>query len=180
MCRHGLVLDLRENGGGSSRIGYRIIGRLIDKPLKSCRWKTRQYMPAFRAWGREERWYEGTHGSVEPRGQEPFLGPVAVLIGAGTVSAAEDFLIPLHASGRATLVGERTAGTTGQFLTIRLPGGGSAYICTKYDTYPDGREFVGIGIIPDVEVHPTQKDIAAGRDVVLEKGLEVLKGQLQR
>ena len=176
----GVILDVRENGGGDSSIGYRIIGRLIDKPLKSSRWKTRQYMPAFRAWGSEEKWYEGRHDSVEPRGEEPFLGPVAVLIGPGTVSAAEDFLIPLHASGRTTLVGERTAGTTGQPLTIRLPGGGSALICTKRDTYPDGREFVGIGIIPDVEAHPTQKDIATGRDVVLEKGLEVLKGQLQK
>ncbi len=170
----GLILDVRENGGGSSNIGYQIIGRLIDKPLASSRWKTRQYMPAFRAWGRPEKWYEGTHGMVEPRGDDPFLGPVVVLVGPGTVSSAEDFLIPLHASGRATLVGERTAGTTGQPLFIKLPGGGGARICTKRDTYPDGREFVGVGVIPDVEVHPTQADIAAGRDTVLEKALEVM------
>lgn len=97
-----------------------------------------------------------------------------MLTGSGTVSAAEDFVVPLHASGRATLVGERTAGTTGQPLLIKLPGGGRARICTKRDSYPDGREFVGVGVIPDVEVHATQKSIAAGRDVVLEKGVEVL------
>jgi len=176
----GLILDVRDNGGGSSSIGYQVIGRLTDKPLQSSRWKTRQYMPAFRAWGKEEKWYEGTHGSIEPRGENPFLGPIVVLIGPGTVSAAEDFLIPLHASGRATLVGEKTAGSTGQPLAVDLPKGVRVSICTKRDSYPDGREFVGIGVIPDVEVHSTQEDIAAGSDAVLEKGLEVLKAHLEK
>ena len=106
---------------------------------------------------------------------DPFLGPVVVLTNVGTVSAAEDFLIPLHASGRATLVGGRTAGTTGRPLFIDLPGGAKVRICTKRDTYPDGREFVGVGVIPDVEIYPTPQDIADGRDAVLEKGIEVLK-----
>jgi len=171
----GLILDVRENGGGSSSIGYAIIGRLIDKRLPASRWKTRQYKPVFRAWGKQEEWYEGEQALVEPRGENPYMGPVVVLAGPGTISAAEDFLIPLHASGRATLVGQRTAGTTGQPLIVNLHGLlAKALICTKRDMYPDGREFVGIGIIPDVEIHPTQADIAAGRDTVLEKGIEVL------
>lgn len=170
----GLLIDVRDNGGGSSSIGYQVIGRLTDKPLATSRWKTRKYMPSFRAWGEEEEWHEGTHDPVQPRGDNPFLGSVVVLTNVGTVSAAEDFLVPLHASGRATLVGGRTAGTTGQPLIIKFPGGGAA-ICTKWDSYPDGREFVGVGVIPDVEIHPTPQDIADGRDVVLEKGIEVLK-----
>jgi len=59
-------------------------------------------------------------------------------------------------------------------------GGGGARICTKWDTYPDGREFVGIGCIPNVEVNPTRADIAAGRDVVLEKARAVLREQIGR
>jgi hypothetical protein len=50
----------------------------------------------------------------------------------------------------------------------------SARVCTKHDTYPDGREFVGVGVIPDVEIHPTAVDIATNRDVVLGKAIEVL------
>lgn len=171
----GLILDLCENGGGSSSIGYAIIGRLIDKPLPASRWRTRKYMPAFRAWGKEEEWHEGKHPQVEPRGRDSYLGPLVVLTGPGTISAAEDFLIPLHASRRATLVGQKTAGTTGQPLVVDLHGLATARICTKHDTYPDGREFVGIGIVPDVEVHPTQADVSVGRDAILEKGIEVLR-----
>ncbi|MHA2063622.1 MAG: S41 family peptidase [Candidatus Thorarchaeota archaeon] len=175
----GLVIDVRENGGGSTSVGYAIISYLTDKTLEGSRWKTRQYMPAFRAWGAEEKWYEGSHGKVEPRIEGSFLGPIVVLIDSGTYSAAEDFVVVLHAGGRATLVGEKTAGSTGQPLEIDLPGDGWARICTKRDTYPDGREFVGVGIIPDVEVWPTPKDIAADKDVVLEKGVEVLRSKLE-
>ncbi len=170
----GLIIDVRENGGGSTDNAHGIISYLTDRPLKGSHWRTRQYMPSFRAWNQEEKWHEGAHDPVQPRGENPFLGPLVVLIGPGTVSAAEDFLIPLHHSGRTTLVGERTAGTTGQPLLVSLPAG-KARICTKRDTYPDGREFVGIGVIPDVEVHPTREDIASGRDAVLEKGLELLR-----
>jgi len=169
----GLIIDVRDNGGSSTRHGNAIISHLIAKPLPGSPWKTRKYMPAFRAWGQKEAWHEGEGSTIQPK-RNPYLGPVVVLIGPGTVSAAEDFVVALHAAGRATLVGEKTAGTTGQPLFIQLPRGGRARICTKRDTYPDGREFIGIGVIPDVEIHPTQQSITAGRDAVLEKAVEVL------
>lgn len=173
----GLILDVRENGGGSSSHGYAIIGRLIREPLTGSVWKTRQYMPADRAWGKAEKWFTGEPSRVLPRGKDPYLGPVAVLIGSGTVSAAEDFLIPLHTGHRATLIGQKTAGTTGQPLMVDLPGGRKARICAKRDSYPDGTEFVGVGVIPDIEVNPTQKDIALGRDAVLEVAIKALQKQ---
>jgi hypothetical protein len=72
-------------------------------------------------------------------------------------------------------VGEATGGSTGQPLLVRLPGGGSARICTKRDTYPDGSEWVGVGIPPSVEVHPTVVGIRAGRDEVLERAIALLR-----
>jgi C-terminal processing protease CtpA/Prc len=180
----GLILDLRRNTGGSTGNGYAIIRYLTDKALPTSRWRTRQYRPFARACGDLEQWFEGNMGVIEPvEGRLPFRGPIVVLVGADTISAGEDFLIPLHASHRATLVGQRTNGSTGQPLTISLPGGGGAMICTKWDSYPDGREFVGVGVIPDVPVYPTQREIADGlwadeNDPILEKGLEVLRSQL--
>lgn len=170
----GLVLDVRRNGGGRSSNGDAIIGYLIDKPFRDSHWKTRQYLPAFRAWGRGEKWYEGDN-TIRPRGDQPFLGPVVVLTVPETCSAAEDFGVALHGSGRAKVVGEKTNGSTGQPLSISLPGGGGARVCTKWDTYADGREFVGVGVMPDLEVHPTGQDIASGKDRILEEGIVVLK-----
>jgi carboxyl-terminal processing protease len=179
LAARGLILDLRNNGGGSSGVGYAILQKLIDKPVEASHWKTRQYMPAFRAWGREEQWYEGTHGTIQPAEGRRYQGPVVVLTGPATASAAEDFVVAFQTSGRGKVVGRRTLGSTGQPLQITLPGGGGARICTKRDTYPDGREFVGIGCLPDVETVPTRADIAAGRDVVLERAVAVLRAQMK-
>ncbi len=177
----GLIIDVRKNGGGSSRHGHAIIARLIDKSIPATRWKTPQYRAAFRAWGRDEQWYDGGSKTIEPKGVDRFLGPVVVLIGPETNSAAEDFVVPLHAAGRATIVGQRSRGSTGQPLRFSfLNGKIRGRVCTKRDTYPDGREFVGVGIIPDVEIYPTPTDIAAERDVVLEKGIEVLTEHLTK
>jgi carboxyl-terminal processing protease len=171
----GLILDVRLNGGGSGSYGHSIISLLTDKPIQTSRWKTRQYVPAFRAWGRKEQWHEEEGDLIRPSAKDLYLGPVVVLTGPGTNSAAEDFVVPLHAGKRATVVGQRTRGSTGQPLPVELPFGIKARVCTKRDMYPDGREFVGVGIIPDVEVQPSAADLAAGRDVVLEKAVQVLK-----
>jgi hypothetical protein len=45
-------------------------------------------------------------------------------------------------------------------------------------TFPDGEEFVRPGITPDVVKKRTPHDFWDGRDVILEKGLEVLKSKL--
>ena len=72
----GVILDVRENG-------YAIIARLIDKATsQTSKWRTRDYKPALRAWGKPEEWYEGEADAIQPRGGKPYLGPVAVLIGA--------------------------------------------------------------------------------------------------
>jgi C-terminal processing protease CtpA/Prc len=54
---------------------------------------------------------------------------------------------------------------------VALPGGGMARICTKRDTYPDGREWVGKGIRPTVKAAPAVADLRKGRDTVLEAAL---------
>jgi C-terminal processing protease CtpA/Prc len=172
-----LIFDVRANGGGNSRHGWDIVRCLIDRPIPTTAWRTRQYRPAHRAWGQEEEWYAGEPGKIEPAA-EPFLGPVAVLVGPETFSAAEDFVAVLHASERATIVGRPTGGSTGQPLRIELPGGGGARICTKRDTYPDGREFVGVGIQPDVVVDPL---LATDReDPELERALEIVEAAAKK
>ena len=61
-----------------------------------------------------------------------------------------------------------------------LPYGGEARICTKKDTYPDGKEFVGIGIKPDIEVSKSLSDYLENNDPVLEKAIEFLKDKNKR
>lgn len=164
------IIDLRRNGGGSSDIGYRILAHFIDAATESSTWRTREYKPSFEAWGEPQTFYEGHPEKIEPAAGPRYEGPIYVLTSPSTCSAAEDFLIPLKMSKRITIVGEPTCGSTGQPLQFSIYGA-LARVCTKWDRFPDGTEFVGIGILPDVRSARSVRDIASGRDAVLQEAL---------
>ncbi|MEM7051501.1 MAG: S41 family peptidase [Acidobacteriota bacterium] len=170
-----LILDVRENGGGNSSEGWRVLSHLTAEALPVASWYTRQYRPAHRAWGRGPSTFGREGGVRRLTGPGPYTGPVAVLIGPRTFSAAEDFALTFDLLDRGLLIGEATGGSTGQPVSFTLPGGGSARVCAKRDLYPDGREFVGVGILPDRVVAPTVADFRAGRDTVLEAAVEALQ-----
>jgi C-terminal processing protease CtpA/Prc len=48
-------------------------------------------------------------------------------------------------------------------------------VCTKKDTFPDGAEWVGKGIDPDILVHPGLADVQSGKDTVLDRALAFLR-----
>jgi carboxyl-terminal processing protease len=170
-----LVIDVRRNGGGNSDVGYKILSTLDDKAFLTSRWATRDYKPTWRAWNKEQPMYAEAPEVFQPDPQRQYKKPVLVLISAATYSAAEDFVVAFDSMQRGTLVGEATGGSTGQPLFIKLPGGGRARICTKQDTYPDGRVFVGVGVQPQHIVKQTVDGVRAGRDEVLEAALATLQ-----
>ena len=164
----GIIFDVRKNGGGSSSYGYDVLSRLTQEPFAVSSWKTMTYRPAFRAWGHPTDSYESTDNSRLPNLEQYYAGPVAVLSGTGTFSAAEDFLVAFHVMDRGLIIGQASGGSTGQPLGFSLPGGGTARITSKRDTYPDGSDFVGDGVQPDILAPPTVKAFIARRDLALE------------
>ena len=195
-----LILDLRYNGGGSTDIGFEILQYLTEKKLLyGSRTASRNHIPSYKAWGKwvnaedtvQNSWakrsylhyrdldmyeFEYSPDSNEVTGPKITV-PTAVLIGHNTASAAEDFLIYADGLSHFTKIGENTFGSTGQPMLFDLPGGGSARICTKKDTYPDGKEFVGYGVEPDIRVAPTVRDFIENNDPVLDRALAFLKGK---
>ena len=96
-----------------------------------------------------------------------------MLTSPNTFSAAEDAVVLFATSKRGVIVGEPSGGSTGQPLSFNLPGGGTARVCSKHDSFPDGKEFVGVGVMPDVAAHLTREDLVHGTDSVLAAGLKV-------
>jgi C-terminal processing protease CtpA/Prc len=82
-----------------------------------------------------------------------------LLVGPRTFSAAEDFAVAFDYMKRGKIIGQPTGGSTGQPVSFDLPGGGTARVCGKRDSYPNGKEFVGVGIIPDIVIMPTINDL---------------------
>jgi len=167
----GLIIDIRYNGGGDGGIGYNILGRLTDKPFFTS---SSRVLKQYSRPGSESEWEDNGENRWGASGKIFYNNPVIVLVGPRTFSAAEDFTVAFDYMKRGKLVGLPTGGSTGQPVPFILPGGGSARVCGKHDTYPDGKEFVGIGIMPDVTVKKTIKDLWNGTDATKDKALELL------
>lgn len=162
-----IIFDVRDNGGGNGSVGFKILSTLINKNFVTSAAATRDYKPSLRAWGNSESLHRFPQSLEQADSQHQFTGKVVVLTSARTYSAAEDFSLAFDLMKRGKIIGEATGGSTGQPLFFDLPGGGKARVCTKLDSYPDGKAFVGVGIQPHQLVRPTIIDFLAGKDTVL-------------
>jgi carboxyl-terminal processing protease len=166
-----IILDLRNNGGGST--DWSILRYFLDTITPVHKMYTRKYISTFRAWNVPQS-TEGTTNALSPYKQH-LAKPLFILISPRTFSAAEDFSAAFKAAKVGTFIGEATGGSTGQPLGIALPGHLTALICSKRDQYPNGEDFVGKGVQPDITVLPTVSDIRKGIDTQLQAALNELK-----
>lgn len=171
-----LILDLRGNGGGATP--NPLIRRLVHG--------------GWRSWTDVSVLRDGldlAHGVSEPMlihrpsarfegAADAFDGPLAVLIDPLTASAAEDLVLALREGrrdGPVTLIGEATAGTTGQPYIADLGDGLSCRVAAKRCLFPSGAPFEGIGFAPDVAVALSPEAVAAGRDETLEAAEDAVR-----
>jgi C-terminal processing protease CtpA/Prc len=108
--------------------------------------------------------------------QPHYPGKIVILVDETTMSAAEYAAMAFRAAPRATVVGSTTAGADGNVSVVNLPGGLRTLISGIGVFYPDKTATQRIGIVPNVEVHPTIAGVRAGRDEVLEEALRQILG----
>lgn len=173
----GLIIDIRNNRGGNSNNGYEILGRLTDTAFATNQTVFRKYNPAQRSWSNPPMEIEKNQFWWKPYKKGTYKKPVVVLTGAFTYSAAEDFTAAFKCMKRGIIIGQKTGGSTGNPLGYSLPGGGIGFVCSKRDLMPDGTEFVGKGINPDLEVVESIADIKQGVDATLIKAIESIKSR---
>jgi carboxyl-terminal processing protease len=151
----GVVLDLRDNGGGL----------LNEAVLTSSIFVGDGTIVSTKGLHRPRRVFEAEG--------EPIDGgiPVVVLVNGNSASASEIVTGALQDRGRAEVVGEKTFGK-GVFQEIRrLSNGGALDITVGEYFTPDGRNLGGKGIEPDVKA---QDDPDTKRDEALQTALEVI------
>lgn len=168
----GLILDVRQNDGGSGVIAYNLLGHLTDKEFATPPWKSRQYVATLRVWGTPGGWYEAKPAVWAGQPNDFYSKPVVMLIGPRSLSATDVFADAFHRMRRGKLIGEPTAGSTGDPLPFALPGGGSGRVSTSTDV---GEGLIGRGVQPDIPAPRTVQDFLAGRDAALEAAIAELK-----
>ncbi len=198
----GYIIDIRNNSGGNSDNADCVVQAFIDGEFTYSTDREMVHIGSYKAWGmyheldsidQSNEWSKKlydickrqyfVYGTDKKKINEcPFTltAPLVVLENEGTASAAEDMLICLDAVGRATIVGTPSCGSTGQPLVFDLPGGGEGRICTRWCTYPDGKEFINIGVIPHIYAVPSFEELRNGYDSVLDGGINVLRTEQKR
>lgn len=168
-----LILDLRGNHGGSTPAN--LAAALIDRPYRWMAESTPATIAVLRARDMLSSHTELSWGS-DP--QQPshalYSGPLYILVDGGCFSACEDLVVPFKDNHRVIILGERTAGSTGQPYFHGFENGMGFSLSTKREYFPDGSPFEGVGVAPDVEVRTSASDLRTGSDPVLVKALDMI------
>ena len=98
-----------------------------------------------------------------------------LMIDPRAISYSESLVGYFAAHAKGVIVGEPTAGANGNVSTVELPGMFAFRFTGMRVTAHDGKVFHARGFQPDVVVVPTVEGIAAGRDEVLERAVELAR-----
>jgi hypothetical protein len=196
-----LIIDVRNNGGGSDEYGKLLAAYLIPEPFDYYRFlevnsdsfafleHTRMSngdVPRDRLRANERGKFDllghpnlGTQQPLQPN----FSGEAYILINGASFSATGEFTSVVHHHGRATFVGEECGAgyygnTSGMMVGVTLPNSGISVRVplVRYTMAVSGYEPADRGLIPEHHVEPTIEDLLAGRDTVLEYTLELIGG----
>ncbi len=143
LCR-GLIIDIRNNGGGDLTTAELLAARFVhEKTLVG-------YMQHKTGTGHSD------FSDMEPQYLEPSRNirwhkGVCVLTNRSVFSAANTFAVMMRALPNVKIVGDHTGGGSGMPMSNSLPNGWSVRYsaCPMYDRDRQQTEF---GIVPDIQV----------------------------
>lgn len=153
----GLILDLRNNGGGDFDVSIEIAGVFLDGD---------KVVSVADAQG-NEKVYRASQGKVNV--------PMVVLVNEDSASASEILAAALQDNKRAVLVGKKTFGKGLVQTVFPLRNGGALKLTTQKYYTPAGIDINEVGITPDYVVENPAND---SQDQQMEKAISVLKKQM--
>ncbi len=154
----GLILDLRDNGGGEFQASITIASLFLENG--------QEVVSVADSYGNETV-HQATGQSVDI--------PLVVLVNGNSASASEILAGALQDNKRALLVGEQTFGKGLVQTIFQLPDGGALQLTTQKYFTPNGTDINKIGITPDYIVEAPEDDT---EDVQLQKAIELIKKQI--
>lgn len=167
MTCHGLIIDLRGNGGGNLTNAETLAARFAQQKtlVGYMQHKTGTGHDDFSE--KEAQW-------IEPSSRLRWHKPVCVLTNREVYSAANEFVKYMKQMPQVAIVGDRTGGGGGLPFSSSLPNGWMVRFsaCPMYDAEGNHVEF---GIAPDVEVGLSQEDLLKGRDTIIETARRMLR-----
>ena len=166
LCR-GLIIDIRNNGGGDLTNAEKFAARFTNEKtlVGYIQHKTG---PGHHDFSEKEPRY------IEPAAALRWQKPVCVLTNRHVFSAANEFTLFMKAMPNVKIVGDRTGGGAGMPFSSSLPNGWVVRFSAvpMYDALHQSTEF---GIEPDYPVELQFEDVLRGEDTIIEYARKLLR-----
>ena len=157
---NGLILDVRNNGGGMLTNATKLAARFTNEEV------TTGYMCHKTGTGHND--FSAPEAvKVTPSDGVRWQKPVALLTNRRSYSATNDFVNSMRQLPLVTVIGDRTGGGSGMPFSSELPNGWSVRFsaCPMYGPDMEQLEF---GIEPDIHVNMSSEDMNRGIDTIIE------------
>ncbi|MBD5358422.1 MAG: S41 family peptidase [Bacteroides sp.] len=167
----GLILDIRDNGGGALTNISTLVGRFITEKMIGG-YIQHKTGPGHNDFSEP---YPVEYKPAE-KGRIMWEGPIVLLTNRSCFSAANDFTSVMKSLPNVTVVGAKTGGGGGLPFSSELPiGWGIRFSASPM--YNSKMESIEAGIDPSegFEVHAPEKELAEGKDAILDKAIDMLK-----
>lgn len=163
----GLILDVRNNGGGNLTTAQKLASRFTNKKVLVG------YMCHKKGPGHTD-FSEPKPVFLEPSDGIRWQKKVVVLTNRRSYSATNDFVNSMKQLPHVTILGDKTGGGSGLPFSSELPNGWSIRFSASpmFDPEMNQLEF---GIAPDRKVDMISEDMRKGKDTMIELACDLLK-----
>jgi C-terminal processing protease CtpA/Prc len=162
----GLILDLRDNGGGSISNVFQILSRFVES-------ETLVYYSRIKAGVGHSDFTDPSAAYVQPHDGIRYTNNIIVLIDRGTYSSGSLMALATKALPHASLMGDTTGGGLGIPNGGQLPNGWTYRFSITQTLTLDKQPDYENGVPPDIMVQFDWNDLE--RDEILEKAIEELR-----
>ena len=166
---NGLIIDVRNNGGGNLTTASRLAARFTNERVLTG-YIQHKTGPGHSDFSTPEPIY------LDPSDGVRWQKPVVVLTNRHSYSATNDFVNSMNCLPFVTLLGDKTGGGGGLPFSSELPNGWGVRFSASPALDAEGRH-IESGIDPDVKLDMADEDAERGLDTLIEAARALLNGR---
>ena len=168
---NGLIIDIRDNGGGQLTASESLASRFTEKKV-TVSYTCYKNGPGHNDFSRLHR------NELSPAVHDlRWIKPVVVLTNRGCFSSANDFACIMKPLENVTLMGDTTGGGGGMPMSSELPNGWVVRFSSA-PTFDADMNHVEFGVAPDIRLDMKEEDIKAGVDTYIESARAFINDKL--